>query len=342
MPFRHGERNYIGVDIGSTSVKLVEIRAQGKTAELATYGIGEFAESSTPKDEDKKATAIAGIITKIAKQAKVKNNLALAAVPSHLVFTSVISLPKLSKSELALAIETEARKILPRPLEEMRLESKVLDRHSGEHNTRVLLTGAAKQVVEYYQKIFKQTKFTLLSLEPEVFALIRAMLGHDPAPVMIVDLGAVSTDIFVVDELVPYIHRTIATGGQSITDLVSKQTKLSIDEAEQLKRDFSSTSGTTEPRCFSEAMQPIIDEAKYAAEQFHERTGKSIEKIIVSGGAARLPGLINSLGAALRLRAYLGNPWTRVSFPLELSKSLEESAGQFAVAVGLAMREVMR
>lgn len=347
MLFHRSKSAYVGVDIGSVGLKVVEFSAAGRVPELATYGLAEFPTNGLRADDDAFVGALARTINTVAKRAQVRARVAMASVPTHLVFTSVISVPHVSRTELPLAIEREARKIVPLPLETMRLESKVLEARGPAGEMKVLLTGTAKAVVERYQKIFGQTKFKLLSLEPEVFSLIRVLLGRDQTSSALIDVGASSTDIFIVENGVPYIHRSLASGGRAVTDLMAKGLRISAAEAEQLKRDFSLASWGAParalvPEVMRTALTPIVNEVRYTAAIFQEQTGRRVEKVILSGGLALLPGLTQTISQTLGVRVYLGNPWARVRYPLELKTILEESAGRYAVAVGLAMRDIVR
>ena len=345
MTLQSSKRSYLGIDIGSTSVKLVELKAAGRIPELATYALAELSQP-LPSDPEAEAKLLGRVIAAAAARAHVRTRLAMAAVPTNLVFTSIINIPKVARSEVPLAIEREAKKILPLPFESMRLESKILDGAGPAGETRVLLTGAATTVVERHQKIFSHTHFTLLSLEPEIFSLIRGLIGHDPTPSMVIDLGAVSTDIFVVDGTVPMMHRSLANGGTTVTDLMATKLGLPTPAAEQFKRDLSlaalSDASSVTPQAITASLAPIVSEVTYPASLFAEQSGKRVEKVILSGGSSLLPGLASELSRVLNLRVYVGNPWARVRYPLELKAMLEESSGRYAVAVGLAMRDVVR
>ena len=96
------------------------------------------------------------------------------------------------------------------------------------------------------------------------------------------------------------------------------------------------------PQAITASLAPIVSEVTYTASLFAEQSGKRVEKVILSGGSSLLPGLASELSRVLNLRVYVGNPWARVRYPLELKAMLEESSGRYAVAVGLAMRDVVR
>ena len=338
------KRQYLGVDIGSTSIKVVELRDVNHVPELVTYGLAELPFGGFHGENDAVIRDIAVTVAATCAKAGVKTTKAMTALPTYAVFTSVISLPKLSKSELASAIRWEAKKVIPLPIEDMVLDPQSLPEPGPNGTVRVLLTGAPKNMVERYIKIFKQTGLNLLSLETEGFALIRSLIGRDRSPTMILDLGASSTDIMVVDEGIPHLNRSIDIGGLAITKAIARSLNVAPERAEQFKYDVgigALESPTSEiPKTVAAALAPILNEIKYTITLSQGQSHRTIEKIILTGGSGLLANFPRYLSEALSIRVYIGDPWARVRYPLELKGVLQESAARFAVAVGLAMRDI--
>jgi len=341
---KKAKRQYLGVDIGSTSIKVVELRDVNHIPELVTYGLAELPFGGLHGEPEAVVRDVAATISALCAKAGVKTVKAMTALPTYAVFTSVLSLPKLSKTELESAIRWEAKKVIPLPIDDMVLDPQTLSEPGPNGTVRVLLTGAPKNMVERYVKIFKQTRLSLLSLETEGFALIRSLIGRDRTPTMILDLGASSTDIMVVDEGIPHLNRSIDVGGLAITKAVARSLNVAPERAEQFKYDIGvgvSESPTSEiPKTVAAALAPIINEVKYTLTLYQGQSHKTIEKVILTGGSALLANLPRYLGEALNVRVYIGDPWARVRYPLELKGVLQESAARFAVAVGLAMRDI--
>ncbi|OGL87265.1 hypothetical protein A3I40_03830 [Candidatus Uhrbacteria bacterium RIFCSPLOWO2_02_FULL_48_12] len=344
MFFSSSKRSYLGVDIGSTSIKIVELKEVNKAPELVTYGLAELPIDKAPGDSETNIADIAATITATCEKAGAKSKQAFAALPTYSVFTSIISLPKMSKSELKSAIHWEAKKVMPLPIEEMILDPQILDEPGPNGTMKVLLTGAPKTMVERYLKIFQRTGLMLLGLETEGFALVRSLVGRDKAPTMVIDLGASSTDILVIDNNIPFLNRSIDVGGLHVTKAISRSLNVSLARAEQFKYDIgikALDSPTSEiPRTIEEALTPITNEIKYTMTLFQGQTKKSVEKVLLSGGGSLLVNFSNYLSQKLNLRVYVGDPWARVRYPVELKGVLQESAARFAIAVGLAMRDI--
>lgn len=233
---------------------------------------------------------------------------------------------------------------MPLPLEEMIIDPQELEEPGANGTIKVLLTGAPKTVVDRYLRIFQKTGLMLLGLETEGFALIRSLVGRDRAPTMIIDMGAYSTDILVIDNNVPFSNRSINIGGLNISKAISRNLNIALPRAEQFKLDIGLgvlDSSTSEiPHTIEEAIEPIINEIKYTLTLFHGQSKKTVEKIILSGGSAMLINFAPYVARKLNIRVFVGDPWTRVRYPVELKGVLQESAARFAIAVGLAMRDI--
>ena len=338
------QESYLGIDIGSASIKIVELRDVNKAPELMTYGMAELPLDKPSGDSETSIADVAATIVETCKKARTKSKRALAALPTYTVFTSIISLPKMSKTELKSAVQWEAKKVMPLPVEEMILDPQILDESQADGTLKVLLTGAPRTVVDRYLKIFQKTGLLLLGLETEGFALIRSLLGRDRVPTMIIDMGSSATDILVVDNSVPFLNRSIEMGGLNITKAVSRSLNISMPRAEQFKFDIGmkalETPSSEIPQTVEDAINPILNEIKYTITLFQGQTKKNIEKIILSGGSSLLINFTNYLSQKLNTRVYIGDPWARVRHPIELKGVLQESASRFAVAVGLAMRDI--
>ena len=272
-------------------------------------------------------------------------------------------------------IDTQVKKLLPMPIEDMILDSTVIDKHllpkakpvekrkekkgdvvtktsepvdigisarKTQQHIRVLISGAPKELVAKYIAIFKSAKLTLASLETEAFALIRSLVGKDPSRIMIVDVGFERTNITIVDGGIPYLHRSIKAGGQNVTAMIAKQMSLPMDQAEQAKLDMALGVPKDQiPPVLREAMMPILHEIRYSLELygqqlFHENS--TVEKIILTGGSALIPQLDPFLTEALNMNVYLGDPWARIAAPEGLRPVLNEIGPRFSVSLGLAMK----
>ncbi len=376
-------KSYLGVDFGTSSIKVVELTHIAGEPRLVTYGyaegVSQYVRSQTPESYQQLAT----ILKDICASAHTESKNVIAALPNFSVFTSVITVPSLKKEDLEGAVQLEAKKFVPMPIEETILDWRVLDHpaHSAKpddkklHNTsgappqfqaqpnsqqlqasadanqrglsyvEVLITAAPKTLVEKYLTIFKHAKLNLLSLETESFALARALVGADSATVMIIDLGAVSTDIMIIESGVPVISRSIDVGGQTITTALHEHLGVDEKRAEQFKRDVGMSQGQAETegmsRLIESTFQSVVNEIHYSLDLYRNRNKGPVEKIILAGGSSFLVGVSDYLEHVLSLPVYIGDAWQQVSYPEELRSALSELAPRFSIAIGLALRELV-
>ncbi|MFA5954851.1 MAG: type IV pilus assembly protein PilM [Patescibacteria group bacterium] len=330
--------NYLGIDIGTASLKLVELRSTGGVPELATYGIAELP-LAPPTQARPSVEELGDTLADLVRQTKAVSRKCYSALPTDGVFTSIISLPQLKKKEFLSAVEEEAAKLLPRPVSEMVLDPQILGDTENGKTQRVLLVAAPKDLVSRYDAIFKRAKLELLGLETEGFALIRSLVGRDSAGVGVIDFGASTSDITIIADAIPYLNRSMAVGGRNITVALSQALGLSLIDAEQVKRDIGlvDENGNV-PEVLEKLVRPLIEEVRYTIQQFQQRTGRSVEKLILSGGSAMLGGLSEYIEQSLHVRTYVGDPWSRVRYPVELGGLLQASASRYGIALGLALR----
>lgn len=348
------KKSYLGVDFGASGIKVAELMNEKGRARLVTYGWSNrpFNAMNTNIIDATKDTA--SLLKEICAKAKTSSNKAVAALPVASVFSSTITVQAQNHTELKEAIHAKAKKLIPLPVEDMILDSKILDKvpEKGDFpkdlkNIRVLLTGAPKNVVKKYIEIFKIAGVELLSLETEAFALIRSLVGKDPSPVMIIDVGALRTNLSVIEKGVPFLNRSINMGGHIVTKTINQSLGIGVIEAEQMKQDISVLTrlapGGDLPKLLDNLLQPIVNEIKYSLNMYAgqgESEGTTVEKIILTGGSSLLPNLSEYFTKLLDISTYLGDPWARVIYPTELKPVLDEIGPRFAVAVGLAMRDI--
>lgn len=363
--------SFLGIDIGTASIKVVELANFKGRPRLVTYGFIEKKPSEIKSLVDD-PTGTATIINEICAKSRTSSKKVIAALPNFSVFTSILNLPNLPKKELASAISWEAKKIIPMPLEEIILDWKIIEEledNSGlkslgepnspsnpqqnkpmgkifskpQSNLKILLTGASRNLVKKYVDIFNVSGLTLLSLETENFALIRSLVGNDKSVIMLVDLGASTSNIAVVEKGIPVLSRSIEIGGTMITRAISNSLNINFDRAEQFKQDLSLGSETADnalPQTVEKAFSPILNEIKYTINVYQEQNKKKVEKIILTGGSALLGNLSGYLSNVLNINTYVGDPWARVIFPTELKPILDRLGSKFAVAIGLSMRDI--
>ncbi|MFA6603423.1 MAG: pilus assembly protein PilM [Patescibacteria group bacterium] len=367
--------SYIGADLGVGGLKLVELRNEKGRARLVTYGFTERLPDVQPVNpvDDPKGTA--EILRNIWKKSRMTTVKTVASLPIASVFSSVITIPKGTPKEQDEAIQQQARKLIPVPLEEMVLDPKIIsqsdspkdrltpaereakaaapgakeEKKDASKTVQVLITGASRTMVMKYFNTLKAAGLEPISLESETFGLIRSIVGKDRATTMIVDMGAARTNIIIVENGIPFVTRSLDMGGIAFTKAMSHAMSIELKAAEQMKCDIKSVStiypGEGLPKIFEATVAPLLTELQYSmnlysGQQQEGQPAKRIEKIILTGGSAALPQLVDYFSRQLNVRVYAGDPWARVVYPDGLRPILDEIGYRFAVATGLAMRDI--
>ena len=339
------DRKVLGIDLGSTSIKLVELSKKGKFPVLSTYGYIERPMEKSLRLTENVEEAIpkmVSLLKKLYKAAGASSYEVVTALPNFAVFNSTIIVPAMKTKELQAAVTWEAKKFIPLPIEDVILDWKIIEIITDERTQkyRILLTVAAKEFVKKYMEVFKEANLKLLALETEAFALVRALIGKDPSPVMIVDASAMSTDIIIVEKGVPILNRSIDIGGVVLSRAIANALGVDFKRADQFKRDVGMSGESKVPKLIETMIKPIIDEVKYSLNLYQSQVKKTIEKIVLSGGSAFLPNFDNYLAETLNLKVIIGDAWARIAYPADLKPALEEVGPRFAVAIGLALREL--
>lgn len=355
------KQNFIGVDIGSSSIKIVECASDAGRPKLVTYGFTEESVDIVKNDLPPSIQKAAALVKRIAREAHVTSDKVVAALPSYTVFTSIVSLPTMTEKELVAGVRWEAKKFVPMPIEEMVLDWRLLKdpvAHSSltpggaakdapatkkPKDSKVLLTAAPKSLVRRYVEVFKLAEMELVSLETEAFALERSLIGNDPAPIMVIEIGSSSTDLSVFAKGVPILNRSIDVGGDAITRAIMTSLNIDRDRAEQFKRDFGMAQGGTReiPHAIEFIIGNIVNESRFCMSLYQAQATNAIEKIVLTGGGAFLADLPAYLARILNTKVFIGDPWARVVYPTELAATLEFLGPRFAVSVGLAMRNLL-
>lgn len=344
------KESYLGVDLGLSGIKIVELVNEKGRARLMTYAYTDISVTSASKPLSEDIERTSALLKKMIEKSRCTVKRAISALPLPSVFSSIVSVPASTEKEVKEAVRLQAKKLIPVPLEDMTLDFKTIDSTEvdGKKITRVLMTGAPRNLVNRYLEIFKSAGLELLSLETEAFATIRALIGKDRSNIMIIDIGSQRTNISVIERGIPFLSRSIATGGIAITQTISQTLGVPYEQAETMKRDIRmmqsfDAKGDVTP-LLTTLLKPILDEIRYSfnlyQSQAEQGQSKRIDKIILTGGSALLPKLPEFLTQLLNVNAYLGDPWARVVYPQDLRPVLDEIGSRFTIAIGCAMRDI--
>lgn len=346
-------KSHLGVDIGTSNIKIVQLKPKDNRFVLETYGLVNVAYQLGSKEGASSISQTASLLKNLIKKSGATAHNVVASLPNNVVFTSVVEMPRIPEHELRQAIEFEARKYIPLPLDEVALSWSLIEDRAGakkisqgaslsnfgsDNRTKVLLTAVPTIVIENYVKVFNEAGLTPEALEIEALSLIRSLVSEELNPVILIDIGAKNTSINLVDNGYLRLSKNLTVGGDTVTTSVAQSLSVNFARAEQFKKDFGLTS---QGQQIPQIMRPILDIIKNEVMQLislFESRGSQVTKVLLSGGGAKLPSLVEyfqSLGKPI----VLANPWSRVIYPPQLKGVIEPLGLNLAVAVGLAMRK---
>lgn len=349
-----GAPKFLGVDIGTTSIKAVELSKEGGVIKLATYGllenyghlerVNEAIQTSSLKIMDEMT---ANLLRQLLASMKPTTKKAVFSVPVFSAFVTLMDLPQMTKKEFAAAIPFEARQYVPIPITDVALDWMDLGPPPGgdQTKTQILLVAVPQDVIAKYYRIAAAAGLQLRAIELETIALARAVAAQDPSTLMIVDIGARATNISVVDGGYVRITRSIDTGGGDLTQVIANALAVAPRVAEELKRTRGLSVAPGE-EAFAGLMLPllgvIISEIQKAAKLYFDKSRREVKKVILAGGTAGIPGLAEYFSRELGMEVTMANPFSSIAHDPMLEPVLKDLASPLAVAVGLAMRELLQ
>jgi type IV pilus assembly protein PilM len=365
---RFGSKKFLGIDVGTSDIKIVEMGRRGRRILLENYGeVGTSFVKERPFRTFKKDALllsdkdIARAVQDICQEAGIKTREVNFSIPDFCSFFTSFEMPAMSKEELPEAVRYEVRPYIPLPLSEITLDWLITEGKVSKTPLKILVVAIPNDIISQYQAIANLSNLKLKVLEPEVFSLARALIRNKNAKekkiIGIVDIGARSTTCSVFEGETLKTSYSFNVAGNELTERLARSLNIEYNKAEELKRKYGlvlKNSGASQPgfpqknfggkgkRNIREILIPLIDsilgEIKKAFRGFYQNEGKEVEKIILAGGLALLPGLKEYFFAELKKEVVISNPFLDISYPQILKEVLEKKGPFYAVAVGLALK----
>lgn len=337
----------VGLDLGFSSIKVVALSHDTKPTTLLSLGSVTTPTPGIASDNDADLEIVAGAIKKLFEATKIHTNEVVAALPESKVFTRVIDdLPFLTDAELPAAIRYASEEFIPMPISEVELNWQVLFRSGAkdEHaKTVVFVVASPKNIVNKYIKIFNMAGLKPLTLETEVIAITRSIVGDNPfsPTTMIIQMGSVTSDIAVVSKGLILLTRSISTGGMALTRALAQYFNFEVNQAEEYKKVYGLVQEQLEGKVY-EGLKPVMDvilgEVKRVIQSFEAKYPQNpIKRVVLTGGGAKMPGLVIYFANNLGLEVQEADPWFSVVRDKSLSAKLASDAPYYAIAVGLAL-----
>ncbi len=344
-------KSLVGLDIGSSAVKAVELKVAGKVYRVTGFGSEPIPPDSIVDGAIIDGGAVADAIRRLFESRRIKTTDVAASLSGNAVIVKKITLPVMTEAELAESIYWEAEQYIPFDIQDVNLDYQILDAGdaAGKGTMDVLLVAAKKEKIADYTGVIGQAGRTAVVVDVDAFALQNAYevnYGIEPSSVVVLlNAGASATNINILNGDQSVFTRDISIGGNAYTEALQRELSLSFDVADQLKRGIPAEGVT-----FDDArpvLRAVSDNVMLEIQKtfdFFKATASSdrIDRIMVSGGASRAEGFTEMLSERFEAPVEAFDPFKRVAFDLKKFQveSLADVAPTVAVAVGLALRRV--
>jgi len=355
--FEKKNTSAIGIDIGSSSIKVVQLHKKGDKAILDTYGelsLGPYGGvsigQSTNLPTEKIVQAVRDLLAE--KEVAITTKVCGLAIPFKASLLSIIEMPAIGMKELGMMIPIEARKYIPVPISDVTIDWSVVPKSEvedipvmkGENKVKtvdILLVAIHNNIINQYRDVVSKAGLEAKFFEIEVFSSMRAILEGVQGAVMIFDMGASTTKLYMIDRGLVHHSHTINRGSQDITANIARSLNISTEEAEVIKRSAGSGK-TSEGFDLSESVANVADsifsEANRFLFEFQKKRNQNIKSVFLTGGGSALRGFRDLAAANFKVEVISSNPFEKVEVPAFLENILKETGPEFTVAVGAALR----
>ncbi len=356
--FKRGGSSALGIDIGSSSIKVVQLQKRGGKAVLETYGelsLGPYGGVSigqaTSLDTPKIVEAVKDLLAE--KEVALTTRTCGLAIPFKSSLLSIIELPDVPQKEMASMVAIEARKYIPVSISEVTIDWSVVPKRDKEETENeneekgkikkvdVLLVAIHNNIINQYKEVVEKTGLEAKFFEIEIFSSIRAILEGVSGPVMIFDMGASSTKLYIIDRGLVQSSHTINRGSQDITANISRFLSIPIDDAEVVKRSIG-MGKTQDGADLSSTVSVIADDIFFETNrflfEFQKKRNMNIKSVFLTGGGSALKGFRDLAAKNLKVEVISGDPFGKVETPAFLEEILKVTGPEFTVAVGCALR----
>ncbi len=337
----------VGVDIGSSAIKVVEVQNRDDVLTLTTYGeiqLGPYGSKaigeSTSLDPKQEQQALVDIL----RESAVKANSAVFAMPLSSSFVTSIHFDADPKEDLGPRVRVEARKYIPVPINDVTLDwaevSRVADKKHPATKRDVLVAAIQNDALSRFKVLMQFVNLKEPPTEIECFSSIRSAYSTEEHHIAVIDVGAVSTKLYLAhDGLLQRMHR-VRAGGAIATKRIADTLEVSFEEAEVFKRSL-----TREDERYRDAVRahqscyerPLL-EFKQVIDEYEEQVGVTLDAIYLAGSGALFPQFKQSLADILQHEVRMVNPFTKVAYPAFMEDMIPELGPTFHVALGAALR----
>jgi len=344
-----GKKNrFLGIDLGTSAVKIVELTLRGKKVHLENYGWADFDffvknNNNFQSYEER----IKMYLKKLTEKMKVKPKTAYVSIPGFIGLISLIDFPNMSREEIDKAINFEAHKYVPASLKDVSVAWDIVDKKENlstegdESRIQVLLVVVPKKEVIRCENIVKYSGLGIKAMELETFSIARSLVGDDMGNFLIIDIGSRACNIILVEKGIVKVNRNIDSGGNEITSAIAESMNISPERAEMLKKQGKDFINSKESMIIFPALEIISSEATRVVSAYKDKIGNvKIDAVILSGGTAKLKGIDTYFSKALNIKTIIGDPWKKIEVDEKILPTVRTLGTSFSAAIGLALKGV--
>jgi type IV pilus assembly protein PilM len=357
--FSKRNQSVLGIDIGSSSIKVVQIKRKRGKAVLETYGelsLGPYAGIEVGRATNLSTEKTIEALKDILREAKTTTVSAGVALPLSSSLISFINVPLVAEKQMSEVISLEARKYIPVPMSEVMLDYSLIPKEEGyayddeiaqktieKQNQEVLVVAIHNEYINNFQVITNSSGIQPSFYEIELFSSIRAVVEQGIQAVVILDMGAKVTKLYIIERGILRASHIINRGSQDLTLAISKSLSVSVSEAENMKRMYG-LKGGPEYKELTEIITVNLDYIFYEANatmlSYQKKYNKNINKIILTGGGVLLKGFTELSKISFQTDVEYADPFKHLETPAFLKDQFAQAGPEFAVAIGCALRQI--
>jgi type IV pilus assembly protein PilM len=344
------QKPLVGLDIGSSSVKAVELRKTKTGYELLMAGLEPLASDTVVDGAIMDALSVSDSITKIFSQRKIKTRNVATSVSGHSVIVKKIVLPAMTEEEMDESIQWEAEQHIPFDIADVNLDYQVLDAQGPSSTSDVLLVAVKKDKILNHTNVITQAGKVPIVVDIDAFAVQNAFeVNYHPAPnatIALLNIGASIMNIVVTKGGTPLFSRDVSVGGNQFTDALQKEMNLSFEEAEDVKKGKTIEGVQSEnvALMIESVSEVLLLEIQKTFDFFRATTvGEQLQRVYLSGGCAKVSGFVEMAQTRLNVPVEVLDPFKNIAIGKGIDLSyLDEISPSMAVAVGLALRSFVQ
>ena len=357
LKFTPAVNSVVGIDIGTSAIKIVQVTRDGGKIKLETYGeigLGSYASEKSGKVVTLAPDVIAKAVADLLRESNVTTKNAAISIQSQATLIFLLELPEVKDSELATLIPNEARKYIPVPLTEVSLDWYVVPKAADYNDEGAVGDGAMRKKIEVvvvavrnetlsqYRDIADKSGVTSRGNEIEIFSAIRSAFHREITPTLVIDYGAGTTKVSIVEYGVVRAYHVINRGSAFTSESLARTKGIDFDEAEELKKQI----GLREVAGQEEIAKAILTDTQYIISEiqtillgYERQSGKSVTKIILCGGGSMMPGFLEKISSEFGVETALADPFGKAEAPQFMEPVLKKAGPEFTVAMGLALKD---